>query len=203
MNQKQAKFYDSLLAFGKSDYLKDDAALNRVFSFLIDYSYDTAAEFWEYLISKNKMETKPAAEKIGNDVFEVFAARNLTKAMRMLFDSNLFMAAYFTYNPDAYKGPCDMILNLLISNKLTQAEMGLTYLAKNTASDRSYPEMLRKIIDGAIARALSKADGEGAVNLHKKQHALMKSFVLKLKGPDKPLLEQKLKELAPTDIYGD
>jgi len=204
MNPKTAKFYDTLFAFAKTDYLNDSASLKKTFNAMLDYSYEAAVEFWEYLIAKNDMDKPVPALVLGNNVFELFWARNQAKALKTLFEYSVFMSAYFRTNPIADKRPCEMILGFILSGKLAPAEAALSYLSKNTSADKPYPEMLRGIIDGAIARALSKAGGEeGAVILNKKQHSFLKTIVTKLKGADRQLLEQKLVELAPTNIYGD
>jgi len=206
MNPKTAKFYDSIFTLAKTDYINDHAALKKAINFMLDYSYEGAVEFWEYLISKNDLSKPAAGAALGNNVFEQFWARNQAKAQKTLLEHSIIMSAYFGANPEAAGRPCKMIFGLILSNKTQQAEVAMSYLSKNTASSKPYPEMLRGIIDGVIARALSKAGGEeGAVILNKKQHGFLKAIVakLKLKNADRQLLEQRLTELAPTNIYGD
>jgi len=201
MIQKQIKYYDTLADFFRHDYLTHPAALKNMLSFMLGYSYETAEELWEYLIIKNNMAERRAAAILGNTAFGLFLEKNRQRALKTLFDKQIFLTAFFSQNPEASGAACDLIFDLLAANKLAQAETALNYLAKNPVSD--YPKNLQKIIAALIKRIISKADGAGAVALHKKQHALLKTFVAKLKGADKALLEQKLNELAPTDIYGD
>ncbi len=199
MNAATQKFYQKFASLCKKDYLSDKEALPKFFRFCIDHDYAKAVEIWEFFLSEHDAlaaSDPSAASLLGDKIFAVFAQRSQPKALKLLLESSDIRRAVLTYSPEAMTGlTFDMTAQLLMSSKVEDAEELLKAAHKNTCS-RSYGQIMKDLVEKILVEVMKKANVSGKKpDLPKKTAASLLSCIAKIRGGEKALLEQRIKEL--------
>ena len=202
MNSKLMKYYETMLNFGKADYVTEPKLLHKFIAYLLDYDYQIAFDMWEYvLIKESDLVSDPKyARSFGDEVLNLFMAKGEPKAVKAINDSLPVRQVIYQYSAAACENPKSQtykfLLNMLLTNKLTDADEILKCFVKNTAIAEPYPKTFKKIVDDIIVEILKKAANKSKVEMPRKLAALLKEYITKMKGPEKALLEQKIKEVT-------
>jgi hypothetical protein len=180
MNQKTARKYELIAAIAAPV----GADLPRVFAELAEIDFQTAFEMWEFTLARGA-----DIVEMGLDLFQNISE---TKT-RQLFCESLPLQRLVYSSPCAGGSKCITFLgNLILTNKLDPASECLSRLRANT--HLNFDEAMRAVTDAAFAAYCQKNNVRAPV-FNRKQKDLLLSFIGKVKGPNRALLLQRMKEL--------
>ena len=193
MNAKKIREYNLIIETAAAD--AGDAKLPTLLAELCAIDFTTAFEMWEYMLMQNQAQlsdTKVCAN-IEEKPFGMFLRVSETKT-RQLFCESLPLQK-LVYGVCATSGTSHnlaFLVNLILSNKLDNADECLRCMKSNGSVD--FSEKMRVVVDGVFSTYCARNNVKVPV-LNKKQVKLLLSHVEKVRGPNKALLTQRLKEL--------
>ncbi len=196
MNAKQVKQYEILSEFFQSDMLKV-AAVNKYFGAMLKLDYTYAEDLWEYMVIRNDGDLKvPAVSKLYLErAFELFMAVSAAKTLKTLNDRPTIARAVFSFSPAVLDGELfNMPVNLLVAGKVDAVDAILKYVMKNEAMKVSFGGYMIKFLDKFFIEMVKKS-AQHRVELNRKQSTLLMSVVQKVKGDEKVMLIQRVKEV--------
>jgi len=196
MNAKQVKQYEILSEFFQSDMLKV-AAVNKYFGAMLKLEYTYAEDLWEYMVIRNDGDLKvPAVSKLYLErAFELFMAVSAAKTLKTLNDRPTIARAVFSFSPAVLDGELfNMPVNLLVAGKVDAVDAILKYVMKNEAMKVSFGGYMIKFLDKFFIEMVKKS-AQHRVELNRKQSTLLMSVVQKVKGDEKVMLIQRVKEV--------
>ena len=196
MNAKQIKHYEILSEFFNSDMLKQ-AAVDKYFGALLKLDYALAEDLWEFMLIRNDADLKnPAFAALYIDhVFALFLKANAAKVQKTVVDRAVIQRAVFGFSPTADKGELfDMPINLLVANKVDVVDSIFKNASKNEAMKKSYGQYMLAFLDKYFIEMMKKNAGR-KVELNRKQSTLLMSYAQKVKGDEKAMLVQRIKEI--------
>ena len=179
MNQKTVRKYELITKIANGD----DGVMQNLRE-LCEIDFQTAFEMWEYAMLHDQ-----AIAVAGLDFFNSVSE---TKT-RTLFCESLSLQKLIYSSAEASDPKLiDYLVNLILINKLETAGECLARLKTNTNID--FNELLRTIVDTAFAVNCKKNDVL-VPSFNKKQKTLLVEYITKIRGPNKALLLQRLREL--------
>lgn len=196
MNAKQIKHYEILSEFFNSDILKQ-AAVDKYFGALLKLDYAFAEDLWEFMLIRSDADLKniAVARLYIDRAFELFYSANSAKALKTVVDRPVVQRAVFAFSPSAADGEMfNLPVNLLVANKTETVDSILKNIAKNDAMGVSYGEYMIKFLDKFFIEMMKK-NAQRKVELNRKQSALLMSLVQKVKGDERAMLVQRVKEV--------
>jgi len=179
MNQKTMRKYEliSKIADGEEGVLQNLRELAET-------DFQASFEMWEYALSR------------GQDIvlqgFDLFQSISETKTRTMFCESTPLQK--LIYSSASVQDPklLDYLVNLILLNKLEPAGECLARLRTNTNID--FNDFLRTIIDMAF-KTYCKRNDVRVPSFNKKQKTLFVEYITKIRGPNKALLLQRIREL--------
>ena len=179
MNQKTARKYEliSKIANGEENVLQDLKELCEI-------DFQTAFEMWEFAISRD--------QNIVVAGLGLFQSVSETKTRILFIESLPLQKLVYSSAEAADAKIINYLVNLILTNKLEVAGECLARLKTNTNID--FNELLRTIIDTAFKTYCKKNDVK-VPSFNKKQKMLFVEYITKIKGPNKALLLQRIREL--------
>lgn len=196
MNAKQIKHYEILSEFFNSDILKQ-AAVDKYFGALLKLDYAYAEDLWEFMLIRSDADLKniAVARLYIDRAFELFYSANSAKALKTVVDRPVVQRAVFAFSPSASDGEMfNLPVNLLVANKTETVDSILKNIAKNDAMGVSYGEYMIKFLDKFFIEMMKK-NAQRKVELNRKQSALLMSLVQKVRGDERAMLVQRVKEV--------
>lgn len=196
MNAKQIKHYEILSEFFNSDMLKP-AAVDKYFGDILKLDYAYAEDLWEYMLIRNDADLKnPAFASLYIDrVFSLFYKVAEAKALKTIVDRPVIGRAVFSFSPLVTDGEIfNLPVNLLVANKVDTVDGILKNVAKNEAMKASFGEYMIKFLDKFFIEVMKK-NTQRKVELNRKQSALLMAHVQKVKGDERAMLVQRVKEV--------
>jgi len=162
---------------------------------LAQIDFATAFEVWEFVLHFSgkdllKLET---AQNIESKVFANFAALSETKTKQLLASSDPLLRLIYGACATTCTGMnLTMLISLILSAKLDAADVALAAVRSNPTGD--FGERMRIIVD-LVFKTYCEIKGVKKCELTRKQSALLLNYISKIKGPNKMLLTQRIKEL--------
>lgn len=196
MNAKQIKSYEILSEFFASDMLKQ-AAVDKYFGAMLKLDYVMAEDLWEFMLIRNESDlSNPAFSTLYIDrVYELFTKVSRSRVNKTILERPVINRAVFRFSPTANEGDFfAMSVNFLVSNKTEIAEGILKLVAQNTAMNCSFGEYMIEYLDKCFIEIMKK-DAQRRVKLSAKQFTLLTATVQKVKGDEKAMLIQRVKEV--------
>ncbi|MDE6201684.1 MAG: hypothetical protein K2M47_07430 [Clostridiales bacterium] len=196
MNTKQIKQYEIFSEFFNSDMLKQ-AAVDKYFGAMLKLDYGFAEDLWEFMLIRNDADLKNLAfAKLYIDhVYELFLKANAAKVQKTLIDRAVVNRAVFGFSPTADKGePFTMAINLLVANKVDIVDGIFKNVIKNEAMKSSFGQYMLEFLDKFFIEMMKK-NAQRKVELNRKQSTLLMSYAQKVKGNEKAMLIQRIKEI--------
>ena len=196
MNAKQVKQYEILSEFFNSDMLKQ-AAVDKYFGAMLKLDYTLAEDLWEFMLIKYDAELKKNvfATLYVDRIFDMFIEAAAPKAAKTVVDRAVINKAVFGFSPTADKGEkFNIPLNLLLANKVDAVDSVFKNLSKNELMDKSFGQYMLEFIDRFFIEVMKK-NAQRKVELNRKQSALLMSYAQKVKGDEKAMLVQRIKEI--------
>lgn len=196
MNAKQIKQYEILSEFFSSDMLKQ-AAVDKYFGAMLKLDYAFAEDLWEFMLVKNDADLKKHvfASLYVDRVFDMFLEAAAPKTAKTVVDRPVINRAVFGFSPTADKGEkFNIPLNLLLANKVDAVDSIFKNLSKNELMNKSFGQYLLEFIDKFFIEVMKK-NAQRKVELNRKQSTLLMSYAQKVKGDEKAMLVQRIKEI--------
>ncbi|MCH5162460.1 MAG: hypothetical protein J1G38_03100 [Clostridiales bacterium] len=196
MNAKQVKFYEIVSGFFGSDIFKA-AVVDKYFGDLLKLDYTLAEDLWEYMLIRNDSDLKNSAVTALyiDRLYNMFYAANAQRALKTVIDRPVILRAVFKFSPAADDGELFMLpVNLLVSNKIDAADSILKQVSSNDAMKPSFGQYMIKFLDRLFIE-MTKKDAQRRVKLSNKQSQLLFSTVQKVKGDERAMLVQRVKEV--------
>jgi len=162
---------------------------------LAQIDFATAFEVWEFVLHFSgkdllKLET---AQNIETKVFENFIAQSETKTRQLLAASDPLLRLIYGACATTCTGVnLTTLVHLILSAKLDAADVALAAVRSNPTGD--FGERMRIIVD-LVFKTYCETKGVKKCELSRKQSALLLNYISKIKGPNKMLLTQRIKEL--------
>lgn len=196
MNAKQIKHYEILSEFFTSDMLKP-AAVDKYFGEMLKLDYGFAEDLWEFMLIRNDADLKnPAFAKLYIDrVFDLFLKAQPAKVQKTVTDRAVINRAVFGFSPSADSGELFIMpINLLVANKVDIVDGIFKNAVKNEAMSRSFGKYMLEFLDKFFIEMMKKS-AQRKVELNRKQSTLLMSYAQKVKGDEKAMLVQRIKEI--------
>jgi len=159
----------------------------------IDFSI--AFEVWEFLLNFFAKETVDfvVASNIEAKPFAMFATLSETNTRRLLLASDpLIRLIYGSCATSCMDANLRFLTNLILSAKPEAAEPFLAAARANSTGD--FGERMRFIVD-SVFKTYCKSKDVKKCELTRKQSTLLLEYCAKIKGANKMLLTQRIKEL--------
>ncbi|MDE5563192.1 MAG: hypothetical protein K2J01_06585 [Clostridiales bacterium] len=196
MNTKQIKQYEILSEFFNSDMLKQ-AAVDKYFGAMLNLDYGAAEDLWEFMLIRNDADLKNLvfAKLYVDRIYELFLKANAAKVQKTLIDRPVVNRAVFSFSPTADKGELfTMVINLLVANKVDIVDGIFKNVIKNEAMKSSFGQYMLEFLDKFFIEMMKK-NAQRKVELNRKQSTLLMSYAQKVKGNEKAMLIQRIKEI--------
>jgi len=147
--------------------------------------FDTAFETYEYAILRGNTE-------IISSGLELFLKQSEMKTKSLFYDNAQLQKLIFTSAKVMDKVVMNFLAGLVNSNKLDTAGECMTKMRGTTAVD--FGDAMRYLVDCVFAQSCAK-NGTHIPTLNTKQKALLCDHIEKIKGPNRALLLQRMKEI--------
>ncbi len=196
MNAKQVKHYEILSEFFGSDIVKQ-AVVDKYFNQLLKLDYSFAEDLWEYMLIRNDGDLKNSAVAALyiDRVFSMFMSANSAKALKTIVDKPVISRAVFQFSPTADKGELFSVpINLLVANKVDAVDGILKLVSKNETMKPSFGGYMINYLDKFFIEMMKK-NSQRRVELNRKQSTMLMSQVQKVRGDEKAMLVQRVKEV--------
>jgi len=195
MTAKEQRKYNLIIEIGVSD--PTDATLGEKFSQLASVDFGTAVDMWEYMMTLHvdRLADGFASKKMEEEIFSILSKQSDVKLKSALGESApLLKLIYGNSATSASAGNLAYLTSLIIASKIEKADEILKHVASNKTGVMDYGDRMKIIIDDVFNTYCAKA-GVTVPSLNRKQTMLLLEYALKIKGPNKNLLVQRVKEL--------
>lgn len=200
MNAKQIKYYDKIFEFGRVDPLSEPEKVYEFFTFMLEHDFEQAGEIWEYLLESKKsaLQSSQVVISIVDKVLLLFVEKSAQKTTKLLIENPVIRNAVYQLSANAdSEFTLSVVCNILLGGKIETSEDFLKALQKNTALECEFSGVMREIIDNVIEALRTKAAQKNApVKMQKKLATWLMSYMSKVKGAQKAILAQKIKEVT-------
>ena len=196
MNAKENKKYELIVRIGNT--LPEDPALVGMFVELAAIDFTTAIEMWEYMMNlyATDLSKVDIALNLERGIYAAFSAKSDARLRQHLGESPpLLKSIYSSSATAATEGNLAYLVSLVLNSKIDAAGEVFRLISVNKNSNLDYGERMKSIID-EIFRTYCAAKGVAVPSLNRKQTMLLLEYALKIKGPNKNLLVQRVKELG-------
>lgn len=196
MNAKIIKHYELLDEFFRADMLKP-AAVDKYFGALLKLDYLFAEELWEYMLIRNDADLKNPkfAELYVDLAIKLFIESNESRTVKTLTDKPVIQRAVFGFSPTADSGVLfDIPVELLAANKVDTVDAMLKNVMKNEMMKSSFGKYMIGFLDKFFIEMMKK-NAQHRVELNRKQSAFLMNLVQKVKGDERAMLVQRVKEV--------
>ena len=196
MNTKTVKYYEIISEFFASDFLKK-AAVDKYFGAMLKHDYASAEDLWEFMLIRNDADLKNSAVAAlyVDRAFELFYSAAEQRALKTVTDRPVIMRAVYAFSPSIVDGELfSLPINLLVAGKTDVVDAILKNVAKNEAMKPSFGQYMIKFLDRFFIETMKKS-AQRKVKLSAKQSSLLMSTVQKVKGDEKAMLVQRVKEV--------
>lgn len=196
MNTKQIKYFEIVSDFFASDVYKQPV-VDKYFGALIKHDYAAAEDLWEFMLIKSDkdLNNSAVAALYLDRIFELFLKSGAAKAQKTVLDRPVIERAVFEFSPSVAEGELfAMPLNLLIAGKTEPVDSIFRHVAKNGAPGVTFGGYMIKFLDRFFIEMMKKS-AQRRVKLNNKQFALLQATVQRVKGDERAMLIQRVKEV--------
>lgn len=162
---------------------------------LAGIDFTIAFEVWEYMLAayQKDLADKNIAKNIGTKVFDIFINLSETKTRQLLLASDPLIKLIYGACADSCTGTnLALLTQLILAAKIETADSILSAVRSNSTGD--FGERMRIILDN-VFKTYCESKGVKKCELNRKQSTLLLDYCAKIKGPNKMLLTQRIKEL--------
>jgi len=179
MNNKQTRKYELIIAVGSGG---ENFMTNLAELCAMDFA--TAFEMWEFDLARGGDATVNG--------FNLFHSVSELKTRQLFCESLPLQKLVYSSKQASNPTLIEFLANLILAGKLDTADECLSKLRTNTHID--FNDIMRTVVDTTFALSCQK-NGTRVPVLNKKQKTLLIDYIDKIKGPNKALLTQRMKEI--------
>lgn len=198
MNVKQMKFLKQFAELSRTDLVGEKELLAQMKAFA-ELDFQSAVDVWEYLTTdrEDKIAADGKVAKIFADsVYKLLSAKNALKAVKAVTELGSVRRAAFQYSPSADSGSFfDIAVDFTVQGKAPLVDEILKCVAKNTAMKSEIGPYLKALVERVFIEILKKSPTK-QISMSKKMTALLLSHIAKVKTEERPLLEQRIREIS-------
>ena len=196
MDTKIIKLYDVLIKYNEKDFsLRTCTAylfLQELFA--IDYDYGIYGCYFLFTKNEKLLEYKTINEDVTVTFLNEIFNANKNKTVKNILENQVLIKGFFTLANDPYTGvQLNILTDLLTRAKTDKAEILLKALIKN--ANASFGDGMVKVFD-QYKKQLEIIQKTATPVLNKKTVLLLTEYTQKIKGEQKPLILQRIKELT-------
>jgi len=194
MNSKELRKYSLIIQIGNTD--PSSPQVLPLFEELAANDFETAFEMWEYYLSlyANKLSNEQISMNLEREVFNIMKSRSDSKMRQLLGESApLLKLIYNTSMTAASAGNLTFVSSLIVASKVDEAGEILKLIVTNKNKD--FGESMKVILDD-VFETQTKKTGSHVPSLNRKQQMFLLEYALKVKGPNKNVLAQRIKEVS-------
>ena len=193
MTQKDIKKYTLIKNIVTS--APENPGIAAWFSELLVIDFGVALEVWEFMLATFSREIADMNTAVNLEVkiFEMFVNASETKTRQLVLASDpLVRLVYGACATSGFGVNATFLAGLILSNKLDAAAAVLAAVRSNPTGD--FGERMREIVERVFAM-YCESKGVVKCELSRKQSALLLEYIGKIRGPNRMLLTQRVKEL--------
>lgn len=194
MTAKEYKYLNIL-----KDYFAASGAegWSKAMNAALGYDYPTAVLLWEYALTENESRlSRPEYADVYADATEaLFEKKNASRFARMLLESQVIRNAVYRFSRTSL-GRAETVgylANLLVAGKTDDADEIIRCASRNTAGGKTFGQFLLAAVERTIIELLKKGGGKSP--MPRKVSSFILENAEKVKGPEKALIIQKVKEI--------
>jgi hypothetical protein len=193
MNSKDIKKYSLInqILTSKVDAPQMPVLINELG--VIDFG--VGFEVWEYTLGtfQKDLADNCIAENLERQVFENFLTQSETKTKQLLAASDPLMRLVYGACATSCTGKnLEVLVGYILAGKIDTADTILNAVRSNPTGD--FGERMRVIVV-SVFETYCQIKGVKKCELTRKQSTLLLEHINKIKGPNKMLLTQRIKEL--------
>jgi len=158
--------------------------------------FTTGIEMWEFMLSTyaEKLGSQEIAGNIEGRLFETLQRVSDARLRQTLGSNPQLLKLIYNQSITAATGAnLAYLTSLVLTSKIDAADEILKLIATNKTGD--YNARMSTIIDDVFETQCRK-NATRVPNLNRKQTMLLLEYALKMKGPQKAVLTQRIKELG-------
>lgn len=196
MNTKQVKQYEILSEFFASDIL-NKAAVEKYFGAMLKLDYTLAEDLWEYMLIRLDADLKNSAVSTlyVDTVYSLFSKVGSSRAAKTVTERPVIERGVFRFSSKAASGELFALpVSLLVSSKVEIVDGILKFVAQNDAMKIGFGKYMVRFLDSFFIEMMKKS-GRGRVELNRKQSTLLTATVQKVRGDERAMLIQRVKEV--------
>ena len=196
MNVKELKKYELIVKAGSLDVA--DESLMGFMAELAAVDFQTAFEMWEYLLTVHgsRMSDVVVSYNAEAKVFEALQKVSDTKLRQLLAcNPTILKLIYTTCATGGTASNLSYLTSLILGSKIDVADEILKLLLSNKNANMDFGDRMKLVVDDVFNTYCAK-NNVRVPNLNRKQIMLLLEHVLKVKGANKALLTQRIKELG-------
>jgi len=193
MNSKDIKKYTLIARLVNTK--PQSAELLAMLTELAGIDFTTAFEVWEFVLMacQKDLANKNIAENIEGKAFDMFVSVSETKTRQLLAASEpLIRLVYGACATTCTGTNLATLTHFILAAKIETADAMLAAVRSNPTGD--FGERMRIIVD-SVFKTYCESKGVKKCELNRKQSTLLLEYCAKIKGPNKMLLTQRIKEL--------
>ena len=193
MNPKSYKFYKGIFELAKKDYINDPAAVKKFIENTLDFDFDVAVELWDYLITDAVAEKSPriaVAGTLGANVLQFFLKHSAVKTYQCILSYEALTNVLYTMPDLPGAAARDILVSFLMGAKLDNAGIILKAMQKGP----NYGAAMKDMLETLFAESKKKT-GAAKASFPKKTSQFLLTHISKVKATERPLLEQRVKEI--------
>ncbi len=193
MNPKTYKFYKGIFDLARTDYYSDTAAVTAFIRNSLDFDYDIAVELWDFLATDAidcGAPQKEAAAALGEAVLIQMQKKNAGRTLRSIVEKDTIAFLLYGFPEKPCDAARDILLRLIMGGKFEDADVIFSAFQKS----RNYGAAMRELVE-QLFEEIRKKTGSVKVTMPKKNAEFLRGHIQKIKGPEKALLDQRIKEI--------
>ncbi|MCL2586662.1 MAG: hypothetical protein FWE31_00295 [Firmicutes bacterium] len=193
MNSKELRKYTLIVEIGNCAPTYE--GIIKLFDELARNDFQTAIDMWEFTMTTyapqlSKLEVSQLLE---TRVWEVFSSVSDARLKTNLGNNPQLLKLIYSSVTAATAGNLAYITHLVMGGKIDAAGEILKLISLNKTPD--YNTRMQAIVDDVFVAGCKKS-GTTVPSLNRKQTMLLLEYALKMKGPQKNIMSQRIKELA-------
>jgi len=181
MNQKTTRKYELITEIGSGvgEHIKNLMELVAI-------DFTTAFDMWEFALSRG------CGAGVVNEGLDVFMRASEQKAKTEIAENGALQKLIFSSPHAGMENVISFLASFIVANKTDEAGKMLSVLRANTYLD--FNDTMRAVVDSAFNQSCVKNQTR-VPQFNKKQKTLLLEYIEKIKGPNKALLLQRMKEI--------
>jgi len=196
MTAKDIKKYNLIVSIGTKD--PSDVTIPSMMGELASIDFGAALEMWEYMLTTHidALTDVSTSMNLELNVFATLLSLSETKLKQLLPESPPLVKLIYGNSATSCMGAnLSFLANQVLSSKIEVADEILRGVSVNKNNNIEYGERMRAVME-EVFNTYCQKNNVRVPSLNRKQTMLLLEYCLKIKGPTKNVLVQRIKELG-------